>query len=80
MLYTFQYQGFYGNGCCVLPSRGPESAIDHPFKLKNNGEVFIAKADVGAGQQLQPGRGLINNERIAPAAVGSAFFVKLDAT
>lgn len=33
----------------------PESAIDHPFKLKNNGEVFIAKADVGAGQQLQPG-------------------------
>lgn len=64
----------------MLPSRGPESAIDHPFKLKNNGEVFIAKADVGAGQQLQPGRGLINNERIAPAAVGSAFFVKLDAT
>ena len=71
MLYTFQHQGFYGNGCC---------AIDHPFKLKNNGEVFIAKADVGAGQQLQPGRDLINNERIAPADVGSAFFVKLDAT
>eukprot|EP00435_Cladocopium_sp_Y103_P014040 s2224_g3.t1 len=33
----------------------PERAVDHPFQLKNNGEIFIAKADVGAGQQLQAG-------------------------
>eukprot|EP00438_Fugacium_kawagutii_P031304 Skav215328 [mRNA] locus=scaffold1391:8953:11831:- [translate_table: standard] len=33
----------------------PERAVDHPFKLKNNGEIFIAKKDVAAGQQLQPG-------------------------
>jgi len=33
----------------------PETNIDHPFKLKNSGEIFISQKDVAAGQQLRPG-------------------------
>ena len=33
----------------------PDTAIDHPFKLKNRGEVLVKKQDVSAGQVLETG-------------------------
>jgi len=33
----------------------PDRAIEHPFKLKNRGEIVIYKNDVEKGQDLKPG-------------------------